>query len=191
MILLLFGCSYHHSPMNNSNYRAIDNFSSLEGTYTNHGEYSKKTTSAFYYLSEIIWGTNKFSKNSKYKHTDIKLINVSSYNNELVVKAIVNNCAVDEARYVKGKDIKLDNGKIILNSSFSMGSSVHIGLSSSEKVIGLDDNGNGKFVFNEFSAGLIYMMVPFVLSGKNEVRFIKLKNNFTYDACKIANKALK
>lgn len=177
--ILVSGCASFSYPPNNKEFKKINNFKEIEGTYLNKAEPHHR----FSYLSHIIWRNKIIKFNGKnIQSKEIKYIKVSAKKKNLVVSAIKNDCIIYSKTYVYGKDIEITDGEIILNDiGFT---SIVVGPGYEKRVIGLDTSGDGKYKSTSYVAGLAYFILPVAAVGIHEKRYKKLERNIEYLPCK-------
>ena len=143
LILLLDGCAHRTEPQthqetknnqesrihqepkdnperkNNPDAYRISELAELTGIYKNAGPYE-------YYLSNVIWGSAFPNMDSAGHpaHAAVELIDISSTNNSLTAKAIQNGCIISVKTYVKGRDLDIDNGKVVIHRNLRLPSGV-------------------------------------------------------------------
>jgi hypothetical protein len=189
VLVVLYGCGHHsrhNEPDNNKDFYRISDIKELEGVYKNEGE-------PLGYLSSIIWGYSIRTDNGIARHEDIEYVEVIISDSILVAKAIKNGCSVNEKLYKIGRDIKISNGSISVNTDASLLNDGRyiVGPSYRNITIGLDEDKNGKYRRSSYEAGLFLMVVPISTSDIDEVRYERVSRNpIGFPSCTNANKSL-
>jgi hypothetical protein len=107
--------------------------------------------------------------------------------NSIFAQAIVNGCVAHEKEYIEGIDFEIINGKIVLHTEGALLSrgagDVLVGPSAQQVTLALDVNGNGVYTNEELFAGLVFLIVPAVISNETEIRFKKQSSIKPYNYC--------
>lgn len=189
-ILFLNGCASHSAPKDKINISHTTELKEFAGIFKNAGDPEG-------YLSRIIWGWGDLklsSNNSKIQHKEVpELIEVSSNEDSLVVKAIKNECVIYKREYIVGRDFEINDGKIVMHKEVSFltrgAGDPLVGPSYEKIVLGLDVDGHGVYKSQGSYAGLIYLLFPVGWSDVSEIRFERLNATSTYNECTTANKS--
>jgi len=183
-VVVLCSCVSYSGPNNQAPITTTTELQKITGLYNNAGDPGGL-------LSIIIWGNNPINliKNkSSLDHYDIKFLKVTSNKNFILVSAITSSCIAYEKRYELGIDFEIDEGKIVLFSNIDLltrgAGDPLVGPSITETALALDVNGNVAYKQQAHAAGLIYLLVPAVISDTTEIRFTKSKTFKTYPQCK-------
>jgi hypothetical protein len=174
--LSLSGCAFHSEPETNQDFHQVSQLSELGGIYKNAGDPSG-------YLSKII------GISPEANHGDIELIEVSSTENSLVVKAVRNGCSIHEKHYILDRDFKISDGKIVLRKEahlLSRGTGdVLVGPSYEQVTLGLDAGKHGKMRESVHAAGLVFLVWPVAFTSTDDVRFERVNDRPSgFEACK-------
>lgn len=168
ILTLLEGCVSHSGPKGNQDFYPISQQAELAGVYKNKGD-------PIGFLSGVIWGYTTPKTSTLGSHEAIEFIEVSSTEKSLTAKAIQNGCVVYEKSYVVGRDIKIDAGKIVIDSNLSLLSrgsgDVLVGPVYDKITLGLDAGKNGKLRQSSYSAGLVFLLLPVAASDTHDIRF--------------------
>ncbi len=182
-LLLFGGCSRYSGPKESVQISDTTELHNLSGLYNNSGDPSGR-------LSSFIWGNAPIDANfyrTYLKHYQIKYIKVTTKDNSILVKAIVNGCVAHEKEYIQGTDFEIISGKIVLHTDgaiLSRGAGdVLVGPSAQQVTLALDINGNGVYTNEAIFAGLVFLIVPAAISDVTEIRFKKQGNNESYNYC--------
>jgi hypothetical protein len=170
-------------PQQDFNFSKISDLNQIKGIYRNPGDPKG-------FLSQVLWNNANITDNlgRKVLHNEIEFIQVSSKDNFVTVNAIKDNCIIYTKKYELNKDFKIIDGRIIIKDEshpLTRGDGdVVLGPSSEKIELGLDTEGHGKFKSKINVVGLVYMMIPLIVSEDITIRFKKMDNNRLYEECK-------
>jgi len=166
LVLLLNGC-FTSGPTDNVGFDKIETLRELEGVYQNLGEREQGAPPV--YLSQVIW-----PKTAGIDHAAITTIEVRLLShNTLRVRASRTDGIEKEDTFVEGKDFEIHSGRIRLKQKVGFQNDLAIGPSYERDELGLDKKGHGKRSQQFGFVGLV-MVIPMVLGGSDEVRFIRI-----------------
>jgi hypothetical protein len=161
-----------YEPPNNVDFSRIEKLSELDGVYRNLGEGAEGRKAVF--LSALIW-----SKAEGIEHSSISSVEVKAIKKDTVlIKAYGKEGIVKEDTFVEGKDFNIKSGRVYLKQYFRIptGAGVpFLGVDYESVEIGLDRRGSGKYSTTSGAAGLIYLVVPFAVHIRDEVRFVRVQ----------------
>ena len=165
--ILLTGCVYNTGPKNNQEFANVADLQAFTGTYNNAGEPSG-------FLSDIIWPGELLSRSVV--NIEVKL----PHQKVLYVAALDRQGGIlKESFFKEGKDFKTCDGRICLkNSTRFVGGQAQdpmLGIDNEYFELGLDRQGSGKFRSGGTAVGILYMIIPIAVSGKQDMRFAKIR----------------
>lgn len=174
LVAVVFAGCISSTPERNSNFGIIDELKMLNGEYQNRGEGAEGVAPT--YLSSLVWPSA-----TNIDHSSITTIAVQATGkNSLLIRAYSADVLVKQDLFVLGKDFTLRSGKIRLRQGLYL-AGLHvgdplIGPYYHRDELGLDQTGHGKYRTQGALAGLVYAVLPIALFGKEEVRFVRIRN---------------
>lgn len=171
--VLQYGCVILEGPKDNSGFNNITSLSDLEGIYKNLGEGEKSSSTI--YLSSIIWPKLVSLDHQSIETIEVKLIE----RNALLVRAVGKTEIIYESTFVEGTDFDFDSGYIMLRQvlGLSLGypaGNPFIGIIYEKRTLGLDQRGEGKFRMSGAVAGVAFLVLPMIGTGRTDVRFLRI-----------------
>ena len=162
-------CVLFTAPKNDVEFAIVKNISALAGTYQNKGETGGNVPPI--YLSSILWPDKKLD------HRAIETIRVKvASEKSLLVSALSGGQIVKEDAFVEGKDFRLISGQIqvaneIKTSWAYPAGNPFIGIMYGNRILGLDERGDGKLRSTEALAGTAFLVIPVAGGSRDNVRF--------------------
>lgn len=164
---LLHGCAFHSEPKDNSEFLPVSQLAELAGIYRNQGEPNGYFSLDALHLDGV-------------HHEEIDFAEISVSNNLFIAKMIKDGCVTYEKSYVIGRDVELEDGKLLLHQeshALSRGADdVLVGPSYDKVVFGLDTTKNGKLRRSGYGAGLVFMLFPLAASEQTDIRFKRVND---------------
>ena len=90
---------------------------------------------------------------------------------------------VKESAFVRGREFDLKEGRLRISKRFAVSPFIEsdapdnpfIGPMTETVELGIDLRGHGKYRSSNFAAGLVYLFMPVVLGGSDQVRFERIE----------------
>jgi len=175
---LLPGCGASMPP-NNVGFARLSTIRDLQGSYENRGELAEGVNSGPRYLSAVIWpeanGTGLGRPDIPHARIETIVVEVVG-DTALLVRALAGDEVVKEETYVQGRDFQFQSGRLVLRRGYRSDvgrDSPVLGGTHTSVELGLDEQGQGKYKMTETSAGLAYLVIPFIGGQTWEARFVR------------------
>jgi hypothetical protein len=168
------GCIYSASPPERAEFAEVTTLEAVTGRYRNRGAGGPGAPRVF--LSALIWPNQ-----TGLDHDAIDIVEVVADGaSALVVRAHgPQGAVVKESRFIAGEDFRLERGRIqIRREAAAMSQAVDdplVGPRVETTELGIDIGGHGRYRRSFRGAGLVYLMVPVVVSNTEEVRFERVE----------------
>lgn len=171
MPTLVAGCIFGRSDY--ADFDSVRRLTDFEGTYQNRGQPSRFHATRIQFLSAILW------PDGNVKHAEIETIDVKAINaDSLVVRALSERGVEKESTFVEGKDFALVDGQIHLKDEVRMwrgpGDPL-FGPTYEHVALGIDRQGQGKYRQDAAGAGLVFMILPIVVTDREDIRFLRVE----------------
>jgi hypothetical protein len=176
-MLLVGGCVgvFSSSPPDNVEFASVTDLHQLDGRYRNRGEGAPDAQWTTY-LSALI-----FPGDTALDHGAIESIHVRATSaTGLAVRALdARGVVIKESGFVRGREFELEEGRLRIRTRFAVSPFVEneapdnpfVGPMKETVELGIDLRGHGKYRSSTFVAGLVYLFMPIVVGGSDQVRF--------------------
>ncbi|WP_375177278.1 hypothetical protein [Marinobacter mobilis] len=165
---LLVGCVSTTVPDRDSGFVDVASLSAFEGCYKNCSSASEGSAVAC--LSDIVW-PQVFETGNKPEAILIR----QEDNRRLIVSAISGGIVAKTSRFDAGKDFDFINGRIELDREYlasgaSQPGNVFIGVGTTQTVLGLDTDGQGRVSQSVALAGTGFLIIPVAVAATDVSR---------------------
>ncbi len=172
MLTLVAGCIFGRSDY--ADFDAARRLTDFEGTYQNRGQPSRFHATRVQFLSAILWPKDNV------EHAQVETIEVRAINaDSLVVRALSERGVEKESTFVEGKDFTLVDGQIRLKDEVRVAGTragdPFVGPIYEHVALGIDRQGQGKYRQDGAGAGLVFMLLPFVYTDREDIRFLRIE----------------